>query len=221
MASNSEERKDAGLSTTMILDTCPRRVILQQEHDYFESPMDYWARFRGTIGHLMMEEYDEGGEGIVQEVRFSKKIEVLGQEVELTGKMDHVDTKNKVILDYKSVGSINTKPINQGEAKEDHTLQLNIYRWLLDGGTRMDTGEEVHYDIERGAIIYFDMKGIRKVGAPLMDLEEVEALIAERLEPFVLYKQTKVLPDMITLESGKPHWLCQVCPVREACLGRD
>ncbi len=217
MQQNSEQRKDAGLSVTMLLDSCPRRVILQQENDYSESPMSYWARFRGTIGHLMMEEYDEGGEGIIQEVRFSKKIKVLGEEIEITGKMDHVDTVREYILDYKSVGSINTKPINQNEAKEDHALQVNFYHWLLRGGTRMDTGEQVDHPLKKAAIIYFDMKGITKVPAPLLDLQEVEDILVSRLEQFVLYQQTGVYPDVLTLPSGKPHYLCQACPVKSIC----
>src|SRR5690606_7046191 len=85
MASNSEERKDAGLSATMLLDPCARRVILQQEEEFHEPPSRYWARFRGTIGHLMMEQYDDGGEGIIQEVRFKKTIELDGEEIEVTG----------------------------------------------------------------------------------------------------------------------------------------
>lgn len=217
MSMNQEERKDAGLSVTMLLNECPRQVILQQEHDFYESPKSYWARFRGTISHLMMEEYDDGGEGIIQEVRFSKSITVLGEELTITGKMDHVDTKNKLILDYKSVGSINTKPVNQGEGKPEHVLQLNFYRWLLMGGTRMDTNEEVFHDIERAALVYFDMKGVRKVRADIMDMDDVEQEIMKRLEPFVLHKRNNELPDIAKLPNGNRHFICNFCPVRDIC----
>lgn len=218
---NQEERKDAGLSVTMLLNDCPRQVILQQEHDYSEPAMSLWARFRGTVSHLMMEEYDEGGEGIIQEVRFSKSITVLGEEVTITGKMDHVDVGRKYILDYKSIGSVNTKPVNQGIAKPEHELQLNFYRWLLLGGTRMDTNEEVFHDIERGALIYFDMKAVRKVKAEMMDMDDIEVELRRRLEPFVLYRRDGTLPERMTLGSGKPHYFCQVCPVRDICFAMD
>lgn len=217
MARNQEDRRDAGLSVTMLLDNCPRSVILKQEHDYYEAPSKFYARFRGTLGHLMMEEYDDGGEGIIQEVRFSKSITVLGEEIEITGKMDHVDTVNKLILDYKSVGSINTKPINQGTPKDEHVWQINFYRWLLLGGVRMDTNEEVFHDIERAALIYFDMKGIRKIKAELFDLDDVEREIRNRVLPYALHKRDGELPPPTTMFNAD-KWMCNNCPVKDTCI---
>lgn len=220
MSENGAERSDAGMSATMVLDVCPRRVILQQETDYYERPSKYWPRFRGTIGHLMMEAYDEGGEGIVQEVRFTKDIVIDGVAVTLTGKADHCDTVNGYILDYKSVGSINTKPINLGQPKPEHEQQISIYRWLTSGGTRMDTGETVDFGITRGALVYFDMKGTRKIRAQLMSLDETEEFLIERLRPFVHYELTGELPPLL-MNGRKRHFFCDVCPVREVCDKRE
>lgn len=221
MASNSVERKDAGLSATMLLDPCARRVILQQTEDYYEAPSRYWARFRGTLSHLLMETYDGGGEGIIQEVRFRKAVTVevdgVQVEVEITGKMDHVDVNQKLIIDYKSIKSINAQPVNQGRCKPEHAEQVSIYRWLLDGGTNMETGETVHYDIERAGIIYFDMAGTRKIGAPMMSLEETEAFIRERVTPFARFSFTGELPDLWYDEKGNRHRFCDFCAVRDIC----
>jgi hypothetical protein len=217
MASNLEERKDAGMSATTVLNMCPRRVILEKEHDYHEPPSRYWARFRGTIGHLMMEHYDDGGEGIVQEVRFKKSVMIDGVSFEITGKADHIDTVNKYILDYKSIESVNRKPFNEGGYKPEHAQQLAIYRWLTSGGINMDTNEVVDYGIESGAILYFDMKAPLKVGVPLMSLEETEAFIIERLRPHVHYANTVELPDLMRLDNGKRHYFCGPCPLREVC----
>lgn len=225
MASNGEERKDAGMSATMLLNPCSRQTILQQKYDYYERPSAYWPRFRGTLSHLLMEEYDGGGEGIIQEVRFRKPIsvdiEINGKpvevEIELTGKMDHVDTIQKVIIDYKSIKSINAQPVNKGEIKPEHGKQVSIYRWLLDGGTNMETGEVVHYEIERAGIIYFDMTGTVKLGAPLMSLEETEEYIKEKVRPIAQYSATGELPDLIQDDRGRRHWLCNYCPVKDIC----
>lgn len=220
MASNQEERKDAGMSATTILNICPRRVILEKEHDFTEPVDRYWARFRGTISHLMMEAYDEGGEGIIQEVRFRKKVVVDGVEFEITGKMDHVDTVNQYILDYKSIESVNRKPFNEGGYKPEHAQQVSVYRWLLSGGTNMETNEVVDYPIRSAGIIYFDMKAPLKVGVPLMSLEETEEFIIERLRPFVHYQQTGELPGFLLLDNGKRHYFCGPCPLREICDAR-
>lgn len=221
MASNSVERKDAGLSTTMLLDPCARRVILQQTEDYYESPKAYWARFRGTIGHLMMEQYDGGGDGIIQEVRFKKAItiDIDGEEVEveITGKMDHVDENQELIIDYKSIKSINAQPVNRGQCKPEHAEQVSIYRWLLWGGTNMETGDTVQIKISKAGIIYFDMSGVRKIGAPLMSLDETEAFVRERVEPFARFQRTGELPDLWYDDRGYRHRWCDYCPVREIC----
>lgn len=217
MASNNEERKDAGLSATMLLDPCPRRVILQQEEEFYESPSSYWARFRGTMAHLMMEQYDDGGEGIIQEIRFRKSVVVDGEEIEITGKMDHVDTNTRTIIDYKSIKSINAKPVNKGKPKREHEQQVSIYRWLLDGGVNMETGEIVHHEIDRAGIIYFDMTGTLKIGATMMSLEDTEDFIIERVRPLIHYRKTGELPDLMKNERGQRHPFCRFCAVKDAC----
>src|SRR5690606_28740514 len=140
-----------------------------------------------------------------QEVRFKKTITVTldidGEptevEVEITGKMDHVDTNQKLIIDYKSIKSINAQPVNKNMCKPEHEQQVSLYRWLLDGGTNMETGDVVHYPIERAGIIYFDMTGVRKIGAALMSPEETHQFIVDRVTPIAQYKATGTLPDLL------------------------
>src|SRR5690606_13303138 len=174
-----------------------------------------------TIGHLMMEEYDDGGEGIIQEVRFKKSVtvDVDGEDidVEITGKMDHVDTVQRLIIDYKSIKSVNAQPVNKGEYKPEHAEQVSVYRWLLDGGTNMETGEVVHYPIDKAGIIYFDMTAPVKIGVPLMSLEETEEFVKDRVRPLAHYKKTAEVPDLLDDERGRRSWLCNYCPVKQSC----
>lgn len=216
MSKNAEERADAGISATMLLD-CPRKIILARENDYFEKPSAYWARFRGTIGHLMMEEYGQGFGHIVQEVRRRKILSVDGVDIEITGKPDWIDVERKLILDFKSAKSINVKPIKEGGAKEGHREQVSIYRWLCWGGTNMDTGEVEHIELDAAGILYFDMAGTRKVGVEMMDMEMTEWFLKGRLRPFAKYEKTNELPPFWLNDKGVRHHFCRFCALKEIC----
>jgi hypothetical protein len=226
MSKNQRERKDAGISATMLLD-CPRKVILMQEEDYYEKPSSYWARFRGTIGHLMMEAYGSDEANVVQEIRFRKSVEIDGVSIEITGKADWTDLKRKLLIDFKSTKSINRKPIKDGLPKEDHPKQVSIYRWLMWGGVNMETTDLLpemktqHIEIDQAGILYFDMSGTKKVAAPLWSLDETEAFIIERLRPIVRYRTDKEMPPLWMNERGYRHVLCDYCALREACDARQ
>jgi hypothetical protein len=212
MSRNADERSDAGISATMILG-CPRQVALAADYDYYEFPSRYWHRFRGTLGHFMLEYYDEGDPDVIREVRFKKTIEVLGKTVVLSGRPDKINVRIKLILDYKSTKEVPLKP------KLSHEQQVNIYRWLLWGGARTDTGEIVHIDVERGGIQYFDMDEPLKHAVPIWPLEQTEAFIVERLTPIVRWQLTGELPPQMVDEAGRRHPLCAPiwCPLRAVC----
>ena len=228
MSRNQEDRKDAGMSATMILD-CPRRVILSKEHDFYERPEDYEARFYGTIGHAGFEMYGGEFEGVIQEQRYRRSLDVDGVEVEITGKSDWVDKERHLIIDYKFIDSVTSKPVSVGLAKDGHESQVNVYRWLVAGGTNMVTGEVDHIDIEYGGIHYVtrgkkvdkNKPTARKVAVNIWTLEETEEFIRERLRPHVVYQQTKELPPILTDEKGRRHYFCNYCPLREACDARE
>ena len=214
MARNNEERSDAGVSATMLLG-CARQVALASEYDYFEFPSQYWHRFRGTLGHFMLEYYDEGDPDVIREIRMFKSIEVLGKTVVLSGRPDKINVRIKLILDYKSTKEVPLEP------KLSHEQQVNIYRWLLAGGVRGDTGEIVNIEIERGGIQYFDMNEPMKHTVPIWPLEETEAFIVERLTPIVRWQVTGELPP-VWYDNGRRHPLCNPkwCPLRKVCDDR-
>lgn len=211
MSRNSEERKDAGYSATTLLD-CPRKIILASEHDYYEFPSKYYARFRGTIGHFMMEAYAEDDPDVVRELRVSKTITVRGRTFVLTGKFDKYNKRTKLLTDYKTIESV---PYDG--PKEKHPPQLNIYQWLLWGGTIMETGEQIFWPVERMGIQYLDMSEPLKVKADVWDLVEVEQYIHDALVPFVVYQETGQLPPILKNADGRRHPFCKSCALREPC----
>lgn len=229
MSLNSHERRDAGLSATMLIDKCKRRVILQQEEDYWEDPYDMWARVRGSAFHAFFEQYSDGLEPYIQELRFKKIIEVDGVDIEITGKPDLILLDRNLIIDFKSIRDVNSSYLNilDGEAKEEHIQQVNIYRWLAWGGIAMPTKEQqaegikeepYFIEIDKAGIQYFDMMEQVKCAAPLWNIETTEEFIREQVRPLAHYEITGELPPiMMDKVWGKRHRMCSTCPLRKQC----
>lgn len=220
MGANKEERKDAGVSATT-LTGCAREFALAQEHEYYEKPDWYWDRFWGTVVHLGMEHYSPWGpnDPVSEEVRYRKAITVEVDGVELiiyvTGKSDHAHHGEELILDYKSVplSAVNlpTRP------KPYHTEQVNVYAWLLWGGTDMKTGEIVHHRVTKGGIQFLDKRGASKAPVEIWPLEQTEAWIRERVPLIARWQRTGELPPVLPNMRGKRHWKCSFCAVRTIC----
>jgi hypothetical protein len=222
MGQNQVERKDAGISATMLLD-CARRVVLQKEVDYYEHPSAFWPRLRGTLAHLLVEQYSDGLEPKIAEVRFRRTIEIDGVAFEITGKPDMILPERKLIIDYKSNKNVedNYQPMKDGKAKKEHIEQINIYRWLIGGGVNMDTGEITNIDIEEGQILYFDlMRWKEPISVPIWTLEETEEFIRERVRPLYIHETTGELPPKLTDFFGDAHAFCSFCPLRKECYSR-
>jgi hypothetical protein len=236
MAKKQHGRKDAGLSATMVLDACPRRVVLSLGEEYYEHPDDYLARFNGTLWHTAMEEHDSPREDIVEEVRFRKSypVEVDGEVVwfYLTGKPDHINKPRRLIIDYKTCESVFAKPVSIGQPKDGHEPQLNIYLDLVDGGTAIKTGEVVHIPIEHAGIIYISpnkrkpknpagevMTRFRKVPVRVWSPDERLAYIQRVAYPIVAATARGDLPPVLYEPNGNRSWRCasKLCALREVC----
>ncbi len=139
MRKNTERRQGIGISAST-LSSCPRQVILQARNDFYEDPEDYYARWQGTVGHYAVE-MDGPYDGVVQEVRFYREITVEGIAFEVSGQPDWIEPEIGLIADHKFTTH---KP---REPKQDHISQLNVYRWLAEGGyTRGVVEEFVDYN---------------------------------------------------------------------------
>ena len=184
IALNAEERRDAGMSTTMLTNVCPRRVILEQEHEYGEHPSGVYARVRGTSTHLLFEHYGGGLEPLIAEVRFRKRVLVRTPQgdawVWVTGKTDkcliedwdgkdqgllpNLDACSGFIIDNKSSGDIDGdfKASKHGKPQDDHVEQVNIYAWLLWGGEAMqdyDPAKLLGVRLNKGQTVHVKITG--------------------------------------------------------------
>lgn len=237
MAQAQHGRKDAGISATMILDPCPRKVALSLEEDFYEHPEDFLARFNGTLWHAALEQYSTPSDDVIEEVRFRKTYTIVVDGVEyefaLTGKPDHINKARKLILDYKTCQSVFAKPVSLGKPKPNHEEQLNIYIDLVDGGEVVKTGEVVHIEIEHAGIVYVSpgarkppnptgepQSRFRKVPIRVWSPEERREFIVAKARPFVEAKVRGELPPLLYDEkTGNRHWLCasKFCALRDAC----
>lgn len=218
MASATKRREGAGISATTLLQ-CPRQTILKETEDYYESPADYHARWRGTGVHAMAE---VGGPypDVVQERRIRKGVVVGEDRITITGQPDWYDRSTRHLDDWKSTSSCPTTPY------DDHIAQLNIYAWLIDGGTwdglydercfgdKLELTQlkpEISTDIvESASIIYIDPKRSVRRDVELWSSDATEAFIVRAATPIAEYYRTGTLPAGITARSEL--WKRRFCP---------
>jgi CRISPR/Cas system-associated exonuclease Cas4 (RecB family) len=219
MSQNQEERKDAGnLSATGLLG-CPRFNELKPHLPFYESPAEYYARFRGTVSHAMVEYYVNNFPGTIVERRV--QAEVNG--IPVSGKMDLVvpgwtlkGNPVGLVTDYKSTN----KRASSVPLKDDHKFQVNIYAWLLRNGYFTDTGEKVGVDVKYGQINYVEMQYFKTYTFPLMWPHEQDELVEELVSDNAGWDfASGELPEILPMQpNGQPHWRCRYCPLMEECF---
>jgi len=200
----TSERPDA-ISVTQTL-SCPRKVFLQATEDYYVSPADNFATFRGTIVHTMLEE-NRTDDGMTEE-----RVQRDHRGIIISGAPDSVRSIDRgrrgdrfLVRDWKSTKSLP----KWDNAYTNHQQQANLYRWLL----RLDPRQT---DLE---IVYVSMEGVRIIRlkpSQVWSDDEVEAFLDRRL-----------LPLQAQREQGRPVayysvdeddlWQCGYCPVRALC----
>lgn len=205
MRDNHKTRKDAGVSASTIL-ACPREVALQERYDYYESVESGWHKFRGTLIHSLMESDPDVPEHIIMEERVETFLDIDGEPFRLTGQMDHVDTKHKFLLDYKSKHLTPKKPDSRHEA------QLNIYIYLLATGRFLKTKEPCKIKIESAGIHYLTFhtkKGMiwQKMLYPVWELEDTEKFIKERAKVLADWQRHNIFPDCSPFVENR-YWMC-------------
>jgi CRISPR/Cas system-associated exonuclease Cas4 (RecB family) len=209
MRGNEDTRRDAGISAST-LGACPRFVTLAGDHDYYESPQDYKARFTGSVIHGGIEAYTSVP-GVIAERRYYRQITLTdGRVVVISGKMDIVLPQWKhvgKIVDMKTGGRRQLTPTM--EPYDSHTEQVNEYRWILDDPVDADP-----IRVGEAAIIYIKDGAMQEVPVELWPLAVTEAHIRARLEELLLPELPPILPDQ---SNGKRHWKCDRCPLRDVC----
>lgn len=208
MRDNGVSRAGVGYSATTLL-ACSRAVALLEVYDYYEELESGWNKIRGELMHAVAERYPD--ENTIQEQRIRKMVTIGDETFLVTGKADEIDTLFGYILDYKWTAEIPEKP------KPEHEAQFNIYRWLCDDGTYLDTGEPVNIDIVGGGMHYLSMKKKKKRDGRIIypwkkipyatwPVEQTQSLVETRLFPLTEWHATGFLPVHNPYESG--FWTC-------------
>lgn len=188
MRDNHIHRKGAGISASTLI-SCPRAKAIEETYDLYEPVISGWNKGRGTFVHAMMEADPDPPEWMVRERRLYREID--GTRV--TGKPDEVDTKYRMLIDYKSKDNL---PKKRDDA---HELQFNIYAWLLRGGYFADTDEKADIDVEVIAAHYVTWKtktelAWKKMPYPVWPDEKTTKIISDRLQPLTDWRTYGILP---------------------------
>lgn len=215
MRDNAKTRVGAGISAST-LTSCARATALQETYDYYEDVKSGYNKSRGTWVHAMIESDDTPREGLIRELRIEKyfPIRIDGEEsfVRVTGKPDEVDTERRVLIDYKSKDRIPTK------SDDRHEAQFNVYCWLLDGGTLLESdeyghtaGDKVSVKIRGGGMHYVTWNPKapwKKMAYPVWSEDRINAFLKERLTPLVEWRTTKKLPSCNAYIRYSKRWDC-------------
>ena len=216
-------RASAHTSATMLTSSCPRRTVLERDQLYHANPLRLFPAWRGTMGHLMTERHPQPG--CIYEQRFETQIEVDGCLHKVTGQIDKLNIARREIEDFKTKDD---QKLGRLKSAEDaHVLQLNIYRWLVYVGwpqkklscqeTSFKPGIPAEIEIETLKLTYWSMKSPKPLSAPLMDLEEIEAYVVERVR--LLHRDE--LPGVpVDLDPERSKLCLDWCPVRDHCMQR-
>lgn len=215
MYANSEERRDAGVSATGLVG-CLRQTALRLIAPYNDRPNRMWPALRGNLFHLLPERYH--APHLICEVRFKKVYDEDGHFI--TGKMDEVDPARGTLVDYKSVHTFpERQDLRLSGRKESWVLQTNIYRWLLQGGTRLDSGDEVQIPIQTIGVLAFGMMGVRKYRVPILPDADVAAFVRDNAAQVQLALDGGPWPAR-KYDPQRDKLCLEWCPVRDACVTR-
>lgn len=206
LATANEHRKGLGISVTM-LTSCTRRSYLERKADWYVKPSQQYWSWRGQLVHLLLEGTDR--RDAIRERRYEREVPEHG--VRLSGQVDLLYPARKLLVDYKTIRKLPNEP------KDGHVLQLNIYRWLLAKGREYGNQVPVEIEVDNLGLMYFDMSGVRKFRAPLMDLDEIQDFVVQKTGEIQTAIQTdgQVLPPVLPKAE---RWLCRgYCNVKHLC----
>lgn len=170
------DRARAGISVTQLANECLRRAVWEKSIPFSLFPRQLQPAQRGTAQHDYLEQFIEPE--CVAEVRLHK---TLPSGRSITGKIDRYRPDLARLEDYKCKGEgklFEVAPIG-------YTIQLNIYRYMIQTGcTIMDTGEVLQGAVETLVLYPSDHKLTKEVCCRLWPLEQTERYIERALDYF-------------------------------------
>jgi CRISPR/Cas system-associated exonuclease Cas4 (RecB family) len=214
ITANSAPRDLRGGPSATELLGCPRKLVLRRRVDYWEKPSEAYWRFRGQMGHALVEDYHDPADGVIAEVRFEAQIDGLT----ISGKPDalyYVDRAH--LADYKTTKALPKTWKVYTCPKCDQVLREG--QWAARRGTTLKCCGESYKpksivaelppraygshvaqlniyrwllvqngrEVRSMEVVYLDMTGMLRVPVSLWPLSRVEDLIRERLRPLRPY----------------------------------
>ena len=188
---DSSGRSTAHTSATMLTNSCHRRVWLEQREDYYVDPKVMYPAYRGTMGHIMTEMYPQPG--CFYEQRFETIITIDKKKIRITGALDKLNIDEHYIHDFKTKADAKLSRLKVAE--ESHTMQLNIYRWLVFNGWpqkrmihkgltyRKNVPSKIRVDSLK--LFYQSMNGVKMFVPPIMDLQDVEEYVYDQARDLI------------------------------------
>lgn len=119
-----EYSKGASDYTVTQLVSPPQRTHLATQSEPIKDEYASFMALLGTAIHSILEKYARPEQGEMAEVRNYAKINVLGQEVTISGQMDY--WADNCLYDYKATGGV------QEKAKDEHYKQVQMNAWLAE-----------------------------------------------------------------------------------------
>lgn len=219
MANDDDRRATAHFSTTMLSTPCPRQTWLLDRVDYHVHPMRMFPAFRGTMGHLVTEQYPEPG--YVYEQRFELPVDMGDQSVMFTGQIDAFNTQKRRIRDFKTKDSL------PDMVKEAYIWQLNCYRYLLYYGSPQKPFEDPNtgqwyvpgipakIEIDTVQLHMWNMSTVKRYPTITFDLDVVRDYITSQLASLMM-TELPLIPKR--LNPIYAPFCRDWCPVRDQCL---
>lgn len=152
----TNEHKGTMLTATS-LSGCPRHLQLSRQTEFYAEPQQYYAATRGALYHGFLDGASDLPD-VVTERRVYKTLTHDGVSFDISGRLDYYDLRAKRIEDFKSANDGKIYILLNKGLSEEHVMQLNVYRWLLQGG-HLDTrdGPVIHWPVESMQLHYLLM----------------------------------------------------------------
>lgn len=228
-------RETAGVSSTMLAGPCPRQTWLKTRYPWYLDPNKGYKAYRGTMAHLMLEQYPE--KGALYEHRFGL---VLPNGREVTGKIDKIHPLHrKKITDAKTKDEDKEPPTKPDPG---YVWQLNVYKYLVRYGSPQQdithdgcgnplehpfyAGEPANIEIDELELNYWTMGWVKSINVPLKSDEQILEHMLKGTTVQVSEDIPPVPPMLDPIgrmdkkyKPGVPSTFCsEWCPVRSKCL---
>jgi hypothetical protein len=156
-------------SATQLLN-CDRQDVLvnQIEGGYYQDVDSSWATLRGSMVHALMERQTyPGAVEVIRERRLHTTVATSFGRIPFSGQIDLLVVKKiedniarVKVVDFKSTYQIDHDLV---AAKDDHQMQINIYKWLVESTMFFkQDGFVAPVVVDELEIVYADMRKARR-----------------------------------------------------------